>query len=136
MPRDRQHFILNNVAVRHEFKPKGGGSANHPSDVADRAGHAQALLQALDHLPDVKAQELPGVYLEVEGRAGEPMITSGLNASDLTLLRVEPARPAANQPQRATVFATDDGLAKLRRKVDDFAQKDRKSGRPYNADLV
>ncbi len=64
------------------------------------------------------------------------MITSSLNASDLTLLRVEPARPALNQPQRATVFATDEGLGKLRRKVEDFEQKDRKSGRPYNADLV
>lgn len=64
------------------------------------------------------------------------MITSGLNASDLTLLRVDPARPALNQPQRATVFATEDGLDKLRRKVEDFAQKDRKNGRPYNADLV
>jgi hypothetical protein len=76
------------------------------------------------------------VYLQVEGRAGEPMVTSGLNASDFTLLRVEPARAALNQPQRATVFATEDGLDKPRRKVDDFAQKDRKSGRPYNADLV
>lgn len=64
------------------------------------------------------------------------MITSGLNASDLTLLRVEPPRPAANQPGRATVFATENGLAKLHRKVEDFAAKDRKSGRPYNADLV
>lgn len=64
------------------------------------------------------------------------MITSGLNASDLTLLRIEPSRPAANQPARATVFATEEGIAKLRRKVEDFAGKDRKSGRPYNADLV
>lgn len=64
------------------------------------------------------------------------MITSGLNASDLTLLRIEPSRPAANQPARATVFATEEGIAKLRRKVEDFAGKDRKSGRPYHADLV
>ncbi|MBE0560608.1 MAG: S8 family serine peptidase [Ochrobactrum anthropi] len=64
------------------------------------------------------------------------MVTSGLDASDLTLLRVEPALPAVNQPARATVFATDEGLVKLRRKVEDFAEKDRKSGRPYNADLV
>ncbi|MEW6630622.1 MAG: S8 family serine peptidase [Pseudomonadota bacterium] len=84
----------------------------------------------------MSAAALPGVYLEIEGRAGEPMVTSGLNASDLTLLRIEPPRPAANQPGRATVFATEDGVAKLRRKVEDFAAKDRKSGRPYNADLI
>nr|WMD00077.1 hypothetical protein RAR13_28750 [Aminobacter niigataensis] len=69
------------------------------------------------------------------------MVTTGLNASDLTLLRFEPAQPAANQPPRATVFATGDGVAKLRRKIEDFAQKNRTKkdgteGRPYNADLV
>ncbi|MBB6355834.1 S8 family serine peptidase [Aminobacter aganoensis] len=90
----------------------------------------------MDYLPDISAAALPGIYLEVEGRTGEPMITAGLNASDLTLLRVEPSRPAANQPARATVFATEEGVAKLRRKVEDFAGKERKSGRPYNADLV
>ncbi len=64
------------------------------------------------------------------------MITSGLNASDLTLLRIEPPRPAANQPARAMVFATAKGVAKLRRKVEDFADKERESGRPHNADLI
>lgn len=80
--------------------------------------------------------DTPGLYLDVVGRAGEPMITSGLNVSDLKLLRVEPPRPADNQPGRATVFATEEGIAKLRRKVEDFAEKNRKSGRPYNADLA
>ncbi|RWP42382.1 MAG: hypothetical protein EOR05_29550 [Mesorhizobium sp.] len=69
------------------------------------------------------------------------MVTTGLNASDLTLLRFEPAQTAANQPPRATVFATGDGVAKLRRKIEDFAQKNRTKkdgteGRPYHADLV
>nr|WP_309402140.1 hypothetical protein [Aminobacter niigataensis] len=89
----------------------------------------------------MKAEGAAGVYLDVAGRAGEIMVTTGLNASDLTLLRFEPAQPAANQPPRATVFATGDGVAKLRRKIEDFAQKNRTKkdgteGRPYNADLV
>lgn len=89
----------------------------------------------------MKAEGTAGVYLDVAGRAGEIMVTTGLNASDLTLLRFEPAQTAANQPPRATVFATGDGVAKLRRKIEDFAQmnrtkKDGTEGRPYHADLV
>src|SRR5690606_31056951 len=66
------------------------------------------------------------------------MITKSLDVSELTLLRVEAERQ--DQPPHATVFATEDGLEKLRRKIEDFAQKDRVnkdgSSRPYNADLV
>jgi Subtilase family len=69
------------------------------------------------------------------------MVTGGLNASDLTLLRAEPGRPDDNQLARATVFATAKGLNNLRGKIDDFAAKNRlgeggAEGRPYHADLV
>ncbi|MEY9364230.1 hypothetical protein ABH994_006951 [Bradyrhizobium yuanmingense] len=69
------------------------------------------------------------------------MITKGLNASDLTLLSVAPGHPAQNQPPKATVFATANGLNKLRHKIEDFSNKNRRKedgseGRPYNADLV
>jgi len=109
--------------------------------VPNRAQHAQALLQALDALPNIAGDARPGVYLEVQGRAGEVMITKGLNASDLTLLAVAPGHPEEDQPPKATVFATAKGLDKLRRKLQDFADKNRtkkdgSEGRPYNADLV
>ncbi|MDQ0333088.1 hypothetical protein QFZ88_005470 [Mesorhizobium sp. YL-MeA3-2017] len=141
MPRDKRHFILNALSKSEKFKPKGQPTTKHPSDVADRAAHAQALLQAIDHLPDVKAEGSVGVYLDVAGRPGEIMVTKSLNASGLSLLRFEPGQPAANQPPRATVFATGDALTKLRQKVDDFATKNRvkkdgTEGRPFNADLV
>jgi hypothetical protein len=98
-------------------------------------------LRALDALPDIAAQARPGIYLDVQGRAGEVMVTGSLNASDLTLLRAEPGRSHENQPARATVFATVKGLANLRGKISDFATKNRTGkdgtqGRPYNADLV
>jgi hypothetical protein len=69
------------------------------------------------------------------------MITKGLNASDLTLLAAEPGNPEENQPPKATVFASAQGLDKLRHKIEDFAEKNRtkkdgSEGRPYNADLV
>jgi SpoVK/Ycf46/Vps4 family AAA+-type ATPase len=124
-----------------KIKAKGGGSTKRPNDVPNRAQHAQALLQALDALPNITGDARPGLYLEVQGRPGEVMITNGLNASDLTLLAVEPGHPEDNQPPKATVFASGQGLDKLRHKIEDFARKNRakkdgSEGRPYNADLV
>jgi hypothetical protein len=142
MQRDRQHFILSGLGQATAFKPKGGGgSIKKPSDVADRAAHAQALLRSLDALPDIAAEARPGVYLDVQGRAGEVMLTDSLNVSDLTLLSAQPGRPEENQPARVTVFATAKGVDKLRGKIDDFATKNRAGkggaeGRPYHASLV
>lgn len=68
------------------------------------------------------------------------MVTSGLDASGLTLLNVQPAA-GDQQAARATVFASGEGIDKLRQKVTDFgennrAKRDGTEGRPYNADLV
>lgn len=68
------------------------------------------------------------------------MVTSGLNASGLTLLKALPARDS-QRPARATVFASSAGIKNLRKKISDFGekirrQKDGSEGRPYNADLV
>lgn len=68
------------------------------------------------------------------------MMTSGLDASGLTLLKVQPAA-GEQQTARATVFASGDGIHKLRQKVADFGEKNRSKkdgteGRPFNADLV
>lgn len=68
------------------------------------------------------------------------MVTSGLDASGLTLLKVQPAT-GEEQAARATVFASADGIDKLRQKITDFGEKNRlkkdgSEGRPYNANLV
>lgn len=81
---------------------------------------------------------LPGVYLAIEGRPHEVMITKSLNASGLTLLRVD---KQAGAPAEATVFATEKGLQKLRKKIEDFGGelpvKEDGSFKPArNADLV
>jgi len=67
------------------------------------------------------------------------MVTSGLDASGLTLLKMQPA--IDEQAAHATVFASEDGIGKLRQKIEDFSEKNRTKrdgteGRPYNADLV
>lgn len=133
--------ILSGLGQSEAFKAKGGGSNKRPSDVADRAGHAKALLQTLDALPDIAADARPGIYLDVQGRRGEIMLTGSLNVSDLKLLKAAPGRQEGDQPGRATVFATEKGLKTLRSKIDDFATKKRagkedEERRPNNADLV
>lgn len=67
------------------------------------------------------------------------MVASGLDASGLTLLKIQPANDG--QASRATVFASAAGISNLRQKVSDFREKNRTKkdgteGRPYNADLV
>src|SRR3546814_2340830 len=41
------------------FQTKNRGSQRNAAPVADRAAHAQALLAALDALPDLRAEGLP-----------------------------------------------------------------------------
>ncbi len=138
MDRDRRHFTLNGLAKARTFAAKSGGSASRPGDVNNRQAHAQVLLAALDHLPDRTQDNLPGVYLAIEGRPNEVMVTKSLNASGLTLLRVE---KSAGVPAEATVFASEKGLAKLRQKIEAFGgdlpvKEDGSAGAPKNAGLA
>lgn len=99
--------------------------------------HAQTLLRALDALPSLESSDLPGLYLNVAGRPGEEMVTSGLDASGLKLLQVkQPPRDTA-EPSTATVFASSTGVANLRKKIEAFQGEEvTKTGRPKNADLA
>ncbi len=137
MARDRQHLILIGLGHAHEFKAKGRGKTKRPRDVPDRAGHAQALLHALDSLPDIQSTGEPGVYLDVQGRPGEILVTKSLNSSGLILLNSRPLGGDDGPPASATVFASGEGLKKLRKKIEDFEVRDHPiSHRPANADLV
>lgn len=133
--------MLPSLGQSERYRPRTGGSARHPSDVVDRLGHAQALLRALDHLPNPTTRGVPGIYLEVQGRPGEYMATESLNKSDLTLLRVRSGQADFQQRSSATVFATAQGLEKLRRKIAAFSRGNRLAPDgterpPANADLV
>lgn len=145
MARDLRHFHLRNLGQPRPFQAKGGGGSKRPSDVPNRAAHAQALLQAIDALPDIPAAELPGVYLEVRSRVDERLKKDSLDASGLTLLRVAETPDPGGAEERATVFATAKGIEKLRKKVEQFRTEDTPDrekdgeivpGRPKNADLV
>ncbi|PLS20157.1 hypothetical protein C0U40_18000 [Amylibacter cionae] len=145
MARELPHFHLRNLGQPRPFQAKGGGGSKRPSDVPNRAAHAQALLQAIDALPDIPAAELPGVYLEVASRIDERLKKDSLDASGLMLLRIEDTPVPGGAQERATVFATAKGIEKLRMKVEQFRTEDTPDrekdgeivpGRPKNADLV
>lgn len=146
MPRDLPHFHLRNLGKGQAFKAKPGGSNKRPGDVADRAAHARALLRALDSLPDLSRDNLDGLYLEISGRANEPLKRSSLDSSGLTLLRYDTSSDDGVETQSATVFATSKGIEKLQKKIEQFRDEDTADkvredgtvvpGRPKNADLV
>jgi hypothetical protein len=145
MPRNLPHFLLSDIGKPHPFQLKTSFPSRKPSDVPDRAGHAHAILNAIDALPSITAGSLPGLYLEVNGRPNERLKTDSLDSSGLTLLRTHLEIENGIKSETATLFASASGLAKLREKVEQYRTKDTPDrekdgeinpGRPKNADLV
>ena len=102
-------------------------------------------MSAIDALPNIAAANLPGVYLEVTSRANERLKKDSLNASDLTLLKVDDASRDPFNREKATVFATTTGIERLRKKVTQFQNENTPDkvkngtlipGRAKNADLL
>ena len=127
------------------FQSKVGGGGRPPSDVLDRASHAQALLQALDQLPNITVEGLPGIYLEVRSRPNERLKKDSLDSSGVQLLKSGSERDGDIVTESATLFATAKGVENLRKKVAQFETEDSPArekdgavilGRPKNADLV
>src|SRR5689334_3303759 len=119
MARDLPHFLLQGLGMPQPFRSKGGGGGKPPSDVLDRAGHAQALLHAIDTLPAVST-EMPGLYLEIGSRPGEKLKKDSLGSSGVELLRVASEVANGVTTETATVFATAEGVKNLRKKVEQF----------------
>lgn len=145
MARDKHHFHLRNLSKPEPFQAKGGGGGKRPSDVPNRAAHAQAILASIDALPNIANANLPGVYLEVTSRSNERLKRASLDASDLTLLKFEDANRDGQNQEKATVFATSKGIEKLRKKVTQFENENNPNtikkgqvvqGRPKHADLI
>ncbi|SDE91928.1 Subtilase family protein [Paracoccus isoporae] len=145
MPRNLRHFHLRDLGASKPYQWKGTPVSKRPSDVPDREAHAQILLRALDALPDIKSDGLPGLYLEVSGRAGEKLKRTSLDTKHLNLLKYEEGKYREDGLDKATIFATEKGVEAFRKKVAQFQTEntpDREKngqlipGRPKNADLV
>lgn len=96
-------------------------------------------------MPNIQADGLPGVYLEVTARADEPLKKDSLNSSDLTLLHYDKGTRSLTNQETATVYATASAIEQLRAKVTQFETEDTPDrekdgqvipGRPKNADLI
>jgi hypothetical protein len=145
MRRNLKHFLLNDLGSAHPFRARVGGGGKSPSDVLDRTGHARSLLHALDQLPPINAQELPGIYLQVNGRPNEPFAKDSLGSSGIELLRADAETQGGVRIEKATVFATPAGVENLRKKIQQFELENTPDrvkddriihGRPRNANLV
>jgi len=77
MVRTLPHFHLRDLGRKKPFATKGGGGGRSPSDVPNRAAHAQVLLAAIDRLPDIKTERLPGVPM-ICASLYRPFITQNL----------------------------------------------------------
>lgn len=81
------------------------------------------------------------MYLDIQGRPGEVLVGTSLDKSELTLLKVKQVDSGSTDIPHATVFATPKGFSNLRKKIEDFSEKNTKKrdgseGAPRNADLV
>jgi hypothetical protein len=113
--------------------------------VLDRAGHARSLLHALDQLPPIVGQQLPGIYLQVNSRPNEPLTKDSLGSSGIELLRADTETQGGVRIEKATVFATAKGIESLRTKIEQFELENTPDrvkdgriihGRPKNANLI
>lgn len=139
--RTLRHLVLEGIASSKDYTGRGGGHSSRPSPVADRRVHAEHLIAAIDAIevePTASA-----TYIEVVGRPGEPFLPEKFDVSGLSLLSTIDAQPSQRKPGRAVVRAgvASDGLQKLKRKLEDFRDKDRSPDnngltRPHNADLA
>ncbi len=137
MARTLRHFVLNGLGKNQNFKGPRGGAKKRLAPVQDRALHAQALLGLLDKIPKPAIEGRPGVYLDIQGRAGEELSKDSLDKSGLQLLTYREPNPQRELEAQAAVFATPEGLENLRKKISDYETKiDKRSQKPKNAALV
>jgi hypothetical protein len=96
-------------------------------------------------LPDIPSDQLPGLYLQVASRPNERLKKDSLDSSGVELLSSDVERENGIDTEKATVFATAQGVANLRKKIEQFRTEDTPDrekdgvvipGRPRNADLV
>ena len=128
------HIILGNIAKSEPFaRPGTGGSKKFPSVMENREAHAQHLLRELraSHAASAeaiarRANILPetqnGVYLTIQGRPNEPLLTERLErrSKKIELLSV---RQEGNHT-KATVFIPETATDFLQKTVEDYRTKD------------
>lgn len=121
------------AATAERFRPVNAPRGKRPSDVVNRRAHAAQVLDQLQALRPADAR--PGVYVQLEGRPGEPIDADKFDKSGLRLLSVEQSA-GADHVGELVFFAPIGALETFERKVIAFRDGDTPQGRPKNADFV
>src|SRR5882762_1752684 len=127
------HIILPNIATRERFaRPGTGGDKKLPSGVQSREAHAQQLLGDLQtsratagDAVSLRSNVLPetqnGVYLTIESRPNEPLLTERLERRskhiELLAVREEEGRTTA------TIFVPESASGFFAKTVEDYRTK-------------
>jgi len=128
------HLILRNISARERFaRPGTGGHKRFPSAVPDRDAHAQMLLRQLRNSQDEASQYvarradiLPesqnGIYLTIEGRQAEPLLTERLERKkkNIELLAVK----QEGDRTTATLFVPETARGFFAKTIEDYQTRD------------
>ena len=128
------HLILGDIARRERFaRPGTGGTKRLPSAIPDREAHARMLLEHLRdsqaagsanvaRRADVLTQGQNGLYLTIEGRLAEPLLTDRLERrkKNIELLSVTEAEGRTT----ATVFVPETAREFFAKTIEDYRLKD------------
>ena len=127
--RNLPHLVLPIPGVAEPFQTKSsGGKSPAPSRIPDRETHARTLLAQLEPIiaaatEAARRDDLPGgevgVYVEVVGRAGEPLIADSLARGDIELLAVR----RRGEETLATLFLPSRSKDKLSKTVESYRTK-------------
>lgn len=129
-----RHIVLRDSSNGEKFqRPGAGGARRFPSKVADRVAHADGLLNQLQASENAamdavarRAATLPqdenGIYLTIEGREGEPLLTERLERrkKNIQLLAVKEEADRTI----ATVFVPETSKSFFSKTIEDYKTKD------------
>ena len=87
MLRNLRHFHLRDLGTSKRYLAKGGSRRKAEDDIPDRVDHARRLLRAIDDLPNARANDLPGLYLEIRGKPNAKLKRESLNVKEMWLFR-------------------------------------------------
>jgi hypothetical protein len=147
-PRDRPHLLLRNNGVTEPYRRPNQVITPPGLPPRQRAGHAEALAQAVGLALDAAHHQMaardaavavgtPGFYLEVQlpgtERAGLDLLADRRQHMEVVAVR-EPAQPG--DPFLASIFVPARAENYYLRKIEAYRTTDTQSGRPRNEPLV
>lgn len=156
-PRQLPHLVLNQAPDLRLFTSTSQGGSHRPIPERPNPRQHGEYLQRRLREAWLTAEnewaafhtERTGVYIEFKGSPGFDLVTQSLEdmgSKKVRLLNVrfeaEPVQGSQQDEQKtepvmyATVYVAKDEITKFTKKLADYSEKTRPSGKPYHADLV